>query len=94
MAAANYKSALGIDLGTTFSCVSVFHDGIAEVIPDERGNIILPSIVAYITKNARKVGTSADAARKTNPTRLGLQCQTPYLKKLGGGSCCSCYLQK
>ncbi|KAF4524085.1 hypothetical protein B566_EDAN013977 [Ephemera danica] len=43
----NIDSAVGIDLGTTYSCVSVYKDGRITVIPDENGNKLIPSVVAF-----------------------------------------------
>ena len=49
----------GIDLGTSFSCVSVVLDGNPVVIPDKDGNLTTPSVVAFGAENQRLVGWKA-----------------------------------
>jgi len=51
--------AMGIDLGTTNSCVAVVEGGKAVVIPDEKGNGTTPSVVAFTKYGERLVGEAA-----------------------------------
>jgi hypothetical protein len=52
------SSAVGIDLGTTFSCVSVWRNGAVEIIPDTAGRRTMPSYVAF-NNEQRLVGEEA-----------------------------------
>jgi molecular chaperone DnaK len=60
---------IGIDLGTTNSCVAVMEGGEAFVIPNEEGRRTTPSVVAFMDNGERKVGDPAKRQAITNPTR-------------------------
>ena len=60
---------IGIDLGTTNSCVSVMEGGEAVVIPNAEGNRTTPSVVAFSKDGERMVGQVAKRQAITNPDR-------------------------
>lgn len=57
---------IGIDLGTTNSCVSIWRNGNEEIIPDEYGNRTIPSVVSF-TNLTKYVGMEAHKQKKLNP---------------------------
>jgi molecular chaperone DnaK len=60
---------IGIDLGTTNSCVSVMEGNEPVVIPNSEGKRTTPSIVAFIDNGERKIGDPAKRQAITNPTK-------------------------
>lgn len=73
---------IGIDLGTTNSCVAVLEGKDPVVIPNNEGRNTTPSVVAFVDGGERKVGDPAKRQAITNPTR------TIYsIKRFMGESC-------
>lgn len=60
---------VGIDLGTTYSCVAYWESGKVTIIPDSEGNRTVPSIVGFLDGGSRVVGHAARRQAASNPKR-------------------------
>ena len=61
------RIAVGIDLGTTHSLVASVRNGVAECLPDDKGQVILPSVVRYLQGQGRQIGHEAVANAAQDP---------------------------
>lgn len=75
------SEAIGIDLGTTYSCVGVYKNGIVEIIPNDQGNRITPSYVAFTDNGERLVGDGAKNQANGNPTNTAFDAKRLIGKK-------------
>jgi heat shock protein 1/8 len=67
MAGKDQGSAIGIDLGTCYSCVAVWKNNRVEIIPNDLGNRKTPSYVAF-NETHRLIGDGAMGQTAMNPT--------------------------
>lgn len=64
----NYGPVIGIDLGTTYSCVGIQQKGHVDIIANDQGHRITPSWVSFSDEGERLVGDAAKNAYHTNPS--------------------------
>ncbi len=82
------SKVIGIDLGTTNSCVAVVEGGVATSIPNDKGERTTPSVVAFLDSGERLVGSAAKRQAAVNASRtvgsIKRHIGTDWHKDLGG----------
>merc|ERR1711966_381310 len=74
---AKMGTVIGIDLGTTYSCVGVFKNGRVEIMANDQGNRITPSYVAFMDNDERLVGDAAKNQATINPENTVFDVKRP-----------------
>ena len=69
---------IGIDLGTTYSCVAVAKNRSVRIIPNDQGNRITPSYVAF-TEQERLIGDAAKSQATKNPKNTVFDVKRSFL---------------